>query len=223
VYVLYGGRFTRALIVEMVLLEGAIPYELRAVDILREEHRSPEFLAVNPAGSVPALITPEGEVLHETPAINLYLAERHGLTRIAPRADEPMRGAFLNGLFYLADEFEPAMKRFYYPQRYVIRAEDAPLMKAQSLAAALQRLELIEGRLGEGGPYYLGDRFSLVDLTLAFWTANAAVAGALDPYPAIRRLTALTARRPRLRPKFDELTAWSEDYAGRQTRGEGVA
>ena len=67
-YILYGGRFTRTLIVEMVMAEGDIAYELREIDIFKQQHRSPEFLAINPAGWVPAMITPEGETLHETPA-----------------------------------------------------------------------------------------------------------------------------------------------------------
>ena len=45
-YILYGGRYTRALMTEMVLLEGEIPYELRAVDIVKHEHLQPEFLAI---------------------------------------------------------------------------------------------------------------------------------------------------------------------------------
>ena len=50
-YVLYGGSFTRAIIVEMVMAEGDIAYELRNVDTTRGEHRSAAFLAINPAGS----------------------------------------------------------------------------------------------------------------------------------------------------------------------------
>ena len=89
-YVLYGGRFTRALIVEMVMAEGGIPYELRSVDIVAHEHREPAYLAVNPAGWVPALVTPAGETLYETPAINLYLAEHHRLTHLAPESPTPI-------------------------------------------------------------------------------------------------------------------------------------
>jgi glutathione S-transferase len=79
VYILYGGPYTRAFIVEMVMAEGAIAHEVRVVDIVDQEHRSPDYLAINPAGRVPTLITPEGVALYETPAINLYLTERHGL------------------------------------------------------------------------------------------------------------------------------------------------
>ena len=145
-YVLYGGRFTRALLVEMVMAEGGLPYELREVDIVRHEHREPGYLAVNPAGWVPALVTPEGETLYETPAINLYLAERHGLTRLAPRVDEADRGLFLSGFFYVGGELEPAMKRHFYPHRYVFRQEDEARMKERALEDALARIGVMEQR-----------------------------------------------------------------------------
>ncbi len=48
-YRLYSGRFTRALIVQMVMAEAGLDYELHPVDIFNNELRSPEFLALNPA------------------------------------------------------------------------------------------------------------------------------------------------------------------------------
>ena len=221
-YVLYGGPFTRAFIVEMVMAEGDIAYELRVVDIVKQEHRAPEYLAINPAGRVPALITPDGEPLYETPAINLYLAERHGLTQLAPRADEPERGLFLSGLFYLTDELEPILKRYFYPHRYVLRPEDAPAMRRQSLDSALERLGVIDQRLRQDGPYHLGRRFSLVDLTLAYWAACLEPADEFESYPAIRRCVNLVMDRPKLRPKFAEIEAWMDDYAELEARGKGV-
>ena len=221
-YVLYGGPFTRAFIVEMVMAEGDIAYELRVVDIVKQEHRAPEFLAINPAGWVPALITPDGVPLYETPAINLYLAERHGLSELAPRADEPERGLFLSGLFYLTNELEPILKRYFYPHRYVLRPEDAPATRRQSLDNALERLGVIDRRLREDGPYHLGERFSLVDLTLAYWVACLEPANGLESYPAIGRCTNLVMDRPKLRPKFAEIKAWMNDYAELQARGKGV-
>lgn len=47
-YTLYGGRFTRASIVQMVMAEGDIGYELRNVDIFNAEHRQPECLSDDP-------------------------------------------------------------------------------------------------------------------------------------------------------------------------------
>ena len=158
-YILYGGRFTRALLVEMVMSEGGIPYELRAVDIVAREHREPAFLAINPSGWVPALVTPAGETLYETPAINLYLAERHGLSHLVPRADEPERGLFLSGLFSVAGDLEPIMKRYFYPHRYVLREEDSAAMKERSLENALERLQVVDERLSKAGPLSSGRAF----------------------------------------------------------------
>src|SRR5690349_11792053 len=90
-YILYGGDFTRAPLVQWVLEEGGLAYELRKVNILKGEHRAPEFLAINPAGLVPVLITPEGEVLHEVAALMVYLADRHQLAGLAPAMTDPRR------------------------------------------------------------------------------------------------------------------------------------
>ena len=151
-YILYGGPFTRALITEMVLLEAGLAYELCKVDIVEHEHLQPEHLAVNPAGWVPALITPGGQTLYETPALSLYLADHHAVTHLAPRIEEPDRGPFLSGLFYLVDEIEPAIKRHNYPHRYVVREDDTSAMKTLALEQALERVGGVERRLADGGP-----------------------------------------------------------------------
>ena len=206
-YILYGGRFTRSLLVEMVMAEGDIAYELREIDIVKQEHRSPEFLAINPAGWVPIIITPEGQTLYETPAINLYLSEHHGLAHLAPRVDEPERGMFLSGLFYLTDDLEPVMKRYFYPHRYVLRIEDTQTMKKQSLDAALERLSVIDKRLHDGGPYHLGERFSLVDITMTYWATCIETPAKLEPFRAVTHCMNLVMNRPKLRAKFDTLVA----------------
>ena len=105
-YVLYGGDFTRATLVQWVLEEGKIEYELRKIDILKGEHRSAKFLAINPAGFVPVLITPEGDALYEVAALMVYLADRHGLTDLAPAVTDPRRGLFLSTVFNIAGDIQ---------------------------------------------------------------------------------------------------------------------
>ena len=105
-YILYGGDFTRATLVQWVLEEGKIEYELRKIDIYKGEHRSAEFLATNPAGFVPVLITPEGETLYEVAALMVYLADRHGLTDLAPAVTDPRRGLFLSTVFNIAGDIQ---------------------------------------------------------------------------------------------------------------------
>ena len=98
---------------EMVLTELGLPFEVRSIDIHKGERHAADFLKINPAGWVPAMKTPDGTILHETAAINLYLSDRYSPGLLSPSINEPDRGPFLSGLFYLTDELEPALKRFF--------------------------------------------------------------------------------------------------------------
>ena len=171
-YVVYGGRYTRTGLVLMVLDHAGLPYTRIDIDTVAGEHQAATYLAVNPAGYVPALRTPNGEVLHEAPAIMLFLCEKHGLCDLAPRPDEPQRGAFLTGVFYCANDIQPELKRLYFPQRYAPSADTTTAVQAMAFAALRNRFGVIEQRLRGSGPYYLGERFSLVDYTIAFWATT---------------------------------------------------
>jgi glutathione S-transferase len=73
---LYGGTFSRASIVKLYLEELHLPYEFVQLDMKAGEHRSPEFLALNPMGKVPTLV--DGDlILSESGAILLYLAQKY--------------------------------------------------------------------------------------------------------------------------------------------------
>jgi glutathione S-transferase len=211
-YILYGGRFTRALITEMVMAEAGIVYELRDVDIIEHEHRSAGFLKINPAGRVPVLITPLGDRLYETPAINLFLAERHGAVHLVPEADDPQRGPFLSGLFHLSGELEPAMKRYFYPHRYGAGVEDAPAVRKRALEEVVECVAVIDGRLAANGPFHLGPRFSLVDIMLAYWGVSLEEPDALDAFPALRGCIERVTARPKLQPLFGQLDLSMKEF-----------
>jgi glutathione S-transferase len=199
-YVLYGGKFTRSLLVQMVLDEGGIPYELREINIMEREHQGEAYLAINPAGFVPAIVTPEGDVLHETPAIMMYLAERHGLIHLAPSISDPYRGKFLTAVFFIADDIQPEVKRLYYPHRYSPREADNESVQRRAKEAVFERLSIIERRIGENGPFQLGARFSLADLYLCYWIATLHPEGVNQRFPALTRLYELTRARPKIYP-----------------------
>jgi glutathione S-transferase len=83
---LFGGKWSRAAIVQWYLEELQVPYSFEIVDLEVQAHLKPEFLAINPMGRVPA-IADEGFVLWESAAILLYLAEKYGrLETLAQRA-----------------------------------------------------------------------------------------------------------------------------------------
>jgi len=204
-YILYGGKFTRALMVQMVMAEGGIPYELIEIDIINQQHRSEAFLAINPAGFVPALKLDDGTVLHETHAINLFLIDRHQLSQLGPLANDDLRGRFLSGLFFIADDLEPILKTMFYPDRYVIDERDAVTIRQRAFDQAIDRLSIIEQQLQAGGPYYLGERFSLVDILLAYWAMTLSPDTDFEMLPGIRQHMNLVSERPLINALFDKM------------------
>ena len=76
--------------VAWLLEEMGIPYRLRRVDLLAGVEKDPEFLAINPAGFIPAL--QDGDVtMVESIAIMEYLMSRYGPTPLVPDARKPAR------------------------------------------------------------------------------------------------------------------------------------
>ena len=144
----------RALLEELGAVAGR-DYELCVIDFKRGEQRAPAFMAINPMGKVPALV--DGTALiTEQPAIYQYLAERFPQSGLAPPVGDPQRGPFLRWLAYYGSSFEPAiidkaLKRDAPPPSMCPWGDDQTMQ--DTYVAALQR-----------GPYFLGERYSAVDV-----------------------------------------------------------
>ncbi|WP_438405214.1 glutathione S-transferase, partial [Aeromonas hydrophila] len=80
---LYFAPGTCAMAVRMALLEANAPFQPRLVNLAAGEQRDPAYLAINPKGRVPALVTEQG-TLTETPALLLYVAQRFPAAKLAP-------------------------------------------------------------------------------------------------------------------------------------------
>lgn len=221
-YTLYGGGFTRAHMTEMVLTEAGENYTVQVIDTMKGEHRSPAYLKINPAGWTPALRTPQGRILYETPAINLYIAETHSGGVLAPSQDDPDRGEFLSALFYLTDELEPALKRYFFPHRYAVRNSDEAAVRELSLSAVCECLSVIDNRLAASGPFHLGDRYSLPDLMLSYWMCSIMDHDAVAGFTAIKNCRQLVEKRPKIDRLFRDLYARTKAYADLDRRGPTI-
>ena len=201
-YILYGGGVTRALGPQMVLEEGNLPYELRVIDHDKGDHKTPEYLAINPAGFIPALQTPSGQVLHEAAGIMVYLAETHNLTNLMPPVGDPQRGLFFCKLFHQTNDVQPPVRRFFRAAQHSTNSSHIPAIRKSARQAAMTRWAVLDDFLAANGPYHLGNRFSLLDLHMTLWAAYGLETSTvvLDEFPAIRRCFELTAERPKIAP-----------------------
>ena len=200
-YIVYAGQYTRTGLVLMVLDYAQISYRMEFVDLAAGAHRQPEFLAINPAGYVPALKLPSGAVMHETPAMLMYLAEAHDIRSLMPSPNSVDRASFLTGLFYCTNDIQPEIKRFYFPARYAPRDTDAKAIHAQALAMLIERFGVLEQHL-RTRRFYLGDELSLVDLVIAFWATS--VFPSAELFASCPSISAHAQRVCRAHPSFNQ-------------------
>lgn len=202
-YTLYCLDGSRATAAHMVLAEAGLPYERREVDITVAEHRSSWFLAVNPRGTIPALVDDHGNVVCETIAIMLYLCDRHRIEHLAPGPTDLQRGTMLDWLAYHATEVQEPVKRSFYAHRHTLRASDVDAIRELASDTFTQRWVLVEDHLTQAGPYHLGKRFSLPDIYLlvsSTYSKNLA----RGQFPAIEECIRRTASRQRIAPILDD-------------------
>src|SRR3954451_24994578 len=88
---LYYAPHTCALASHIALEEAGAAYETVRLNFKTEDQKKPGYLAINPKGRVPALVTGQG-IITETPAILLYIAQTHPAAKLAP-SDDPYRQA----------------------------------------------------------------------------------------------------------------------------------
>jgi len=198
---LYWSAGTAAFAPQAMLEEAGVPYEIVDLEYkTKQGHRTPDYLALNPGGYIPALVTGEGEAITESAAIMLWLGERHAEVGLVPLPGDPDRGRFLRWLFYMTNTVQDCYKRYYYPDRYSAAPDDAPRIKAQARRDQVARWQPVEALLADPGPYVLGQRYSAADIYLAMlatWFEPKEELLAL--YPGIGRCFALAAARPAIR------------------------
>ena len=105
---LYYNPQSRAAIAKWMLDECGADYEIVPIDFTKREHKTPEFLKINPAGKLPALVDGDAKIF-EGAAICLYLAEKFPEAKLAPKIGAPERGRYLSLMVYSTSQLEPAM------------------------------------------------------------------------------------------------------------------
>ncbi|TWG91088.1 glutathione S-transferase [Luteimonas sp. J16] len=208
--ILYGSSGAASLVVHWLLIELGVPHELRLLDFDRKEHKSPEYLAINPQGRVPALVI-DGLVLTESVAIAMHLADLHPGAGLAPPVGSPERGAWYRWMLFCGSTLIPAYRRWFYPHEPAGEGQ-VPAVQARAMDEVESAWAQVDAHLATNGPYLLGERRSAADFVLTMlmrWSRN--MPRPADTWPALAAL----ASRMKALPSFAEayrregLTDWT--------------
>jgi glutathione S-transferase len=188
-----------SMIPHILLEELGISFELLLVDRSQNQHKSADYLKLNPNGKIPTLVqTSPGQpdlVLYESAAICLHLSDTHPEAALAPALGSHARAHCYKWLLWLSNTFQPDIMMYFYPERYVA-SSDAQVVREvsrQAEARIVGHLAQLDGELARvtqalkdqvaqrgkesdaSGPWMLGEQFSILDpylFTLCRWTRN---------------------------------------------------
>ena len=194
-----------------LLEEMGLPYRLRQVDLLAGVEHDPEYLAINPAGFIPAI--QDGDVtMVESIAIMEYLLARYGPTPLAPAPHDPgfptyqqflhLGEAGLAASIYFvggARNFAPAAERENWSAR-------------QALYVFESRLRLVTRQLART-PYLAGEAFTAADVSVTYALQLARNFGGVALGETERAYLARTSGRSAYKRALETCEATKEAWA----------
>lgn len=207
-YTLYGSPSTAGTAIHWMLLELGVPFEAILLDFDKAEHKTPDYLALNPDGVVPTLII-DGAPITQMAGIATLLAERHPEAGFAPALGTIERAEYLSWTLWLANSFQPNFRAWFYPHEPAGgEAQDA--VKAAARARIEAGLARLDARLADRD-YLVGDQFTTVDLLatiLCRWTRN--MPKPATAWPNLKGYLDRIRQRPALREVHarEGLTDW---------------
>lgn len=161
---IYGVARTRAFRPLWMAMELGIDYEHFPIDIGDEGAKSPEFLAVNPNGRLPA-IDDSGLVLVESLAITLYLAKKHSIGRLYPSRIEDEARAWQWTMWALT-EVDRGVNIWSLHAVRLPPAERDAAKRDEALAVIRAPFRILDEAVSNR-PYLLGNEFTVADLNVA--------------------------------------------------------
>jgi len=164
-FTVYGAKGSGSVAVEAALTLIGASYQV-VERIAWEEEGARAMAAVNPMRQVPALVLPTGELMTESAAMLIWLADSHPAARLAPVPDDPRRPAFLRWMAFVSSQIYSLFWIRDDPSR--LAEEDAA--KAVVLDRTTERIaacwRAMEAQITPGR-FLLGEDLGVLDLYVA--------------------------------------------------------
>ncbi|HUA24868.1 MAG TPA: glutathione S-transferase N-terminal domain-containing protein [Steroidobacteraceae bacterium] len=199
--ILYGCPHACSLVTHIALEHTSEEFAFAHVDLFSNAQRAPDFLALNPRGRVPVLATSD-MVLTETPAILVWLSQRHPQAGILPAVFAAGASHIIADLSWFASGVHTALSRVMAPGRFVAGDACTSNLREAACRALVDEFRLIDRRLG--ARHWWLDKWSGLDAYL-FWLWARSGEGPIDlrSYSNWARHTLRMLERPQVRRALD--------------------
>jgi glutathione S-transferase len=183
---LYFAPGASSMAPHIALYEVGVPFEAQPVSFHGKENRTPEYLAINPEGTVPTL-TIEGRPLTEVAAILFYLARKYPDAELLPRNDPEAEAQVVSWMSFIASTLHPARRR--------------------GLDHAMQIYKLADQRLGAKN--WAVGRYSIADIHLfrLFWRFQNSLNPPSGTFPNLTAHCQRMMERPAVKKTIEVETA----------------
>lgn len=187
---LYHSPMTRSGSTLWLLEELEVPYQVKIVDFRRPDGSGARDPAnPHPHGKVPA-VTDDDEMIFENSAITLYLTDKYPNKKMGPLPGEPKRGEYLSWLAYRPGVMEPAILCRRFDVKHVYGAMGW---------APAEEVEAVLNQHLKSHNYFLGDKFSAVDVLIGGSINFLMTAKMIKETPVLTAYAARITDRPAFR------------------------
>lgn len=178
------------------LEQVGVPFDDHLLDMAKGEHRSPEYLAINPHGKVPALLV-DGRLLTENGAILQWLNAEYPSAGLFPKAGSELETARqLSDLLWVSSGWHPYVRAVKVP--FMWTSGDHAPVRERGVELVSGVLRQLEQRLDRQDWWY-GSQWSIVDTYLWWACINAEIGGFdLAPFSGITGWRARNEAHPAL-------------------------
>ena len=192
--VFYTNPMSRGRIVRWMLEELGQPYETRVL-AYGAEMKSPDYLAINPMGKVPAIRHGKA-VVTECAAICCYLADAFPEAGLAPPHGSPLRAPYYRWMFFAAGPVEAAITN----RSFGFDLPDDPQARGRAGWGSYEAVcDALEALLADGRDHVTGDAFSAADVYLGAQIIWGLQFGTLPDRPGFKAYAERLQARPAAR------------------------
>ena len=193
---LYAAGTSNGMRARIALEECGLPYTLHPVDIAKGEHKTPQFLAMNPNGQIPVIVDRDGPggkplTLSQSTAILVYAAEKSG--KFMPK-DPAVRAAMLQALMSASTDVTPIFGAYFA----CARAKEPHAPSVQMFKDRVRSFFKVWDDTFASRKFCAGDEVSIADFSLyaGYARIKGAAPDAVEGMPNVARWGEAMAARP---------------------------